>query len=161
MGSGGALLLLGAEGLAGLLHDGSIDQLIERGAAGGELTEGVVLLAHQESAVGKRLADADFIEFALGEGVDGEIRVGEGVAADAEDADAAGFDVVGGGVEGVDLEPGVAGADHGEVGKGLLEFAGDAEVAVDAGEGVLGHLVVAFVGLFKGAADVGVSTWMK
>src|SRR5690242_10160582 len=106
------------------LHDRPVDFLVEGRAAGGELAERVMLLAHQVRAESESLADAALVQLAALQGVAREVGVSQSAAADAEKADAAVPNIAGAGVDRVLLQPAIAGADHGQPGERALQCAG-------------------------------------
>src|SRR3970282_812970 len=60
-----------------LFHDLAVALLVEGRTAGGELPQGMVLLPHQEGAVGQGLTDLALIQLAALQGLAAELPVGE------------------------------------------------------------------------------------
>src|SRR5581483_9736705 len=96
-----------------LLHDLAIHFLVKWRAAGRELAQWMILLTHQEGAVRQSFADSPFIELSLFKRIGGKIRIGQNAAPQAQKTDVPVEYVLRAGVDGVSLQPTVAGGRHG------------------------------------------------
>ncbi len=142
-------------GVLSFFPDRPVDFFIKWRAAGGELPLGVVLGAHQGSAVAERAADPFTVELAMIHKLFGKIGLCERASAHADEADFALLHLAGPDVEEMFLQPTVTAADAGQLRLAQLYLCSQTEMAMHPYEWVFGSLVAIERWVFKGPQVVG------